>query len=405
MDSKNIIERSKLKVLHANLWLTRQFIGQSTSERRMWEHRSLTQLGPDPFQPKSGHHHVWLRQYWNSRHNLDPFFEPTSLQLAAFSGITEAVRHLLDDEKSEVDLQTAEGSKALEFAAFRGYLDVVQLLLDKSADIGLDWKDTHEAFRMAVYGNREKVAQLLIERGVGKAIYEMDREDSPLYIAAFYDREQIVEQLLRFITQTDDQEVDPKRASTIGAALERASLWGHEKVVKLLLHLIAQNGHQLGLETLQPYSIPVALEAASEFGHKEVVKQLLNFFVETDDQVVDARWSLTIAAASPTASREGRVKVVELLLANGGKMIVQKEDAKHASAYALSLWQAAYRGHNQVVELLLEQGTDLYIHGACGSNIRNAVFRWRGEWKEDQLEERGEKDIEARGRKGQTCRR
>jgi ankyrin repeat protein len=352
------------------------------------------------FNPKSGHYHVWRRQYWISRHTLDPFFEPTSLQLAALSGITEAVRHLLDDEKSEADSPTSDGSKALEIAAMKAHLDVVQLLLDRRADIGLDWKDTHEAFRMAVYGNHKKVAQLLIERGVGKAIYEMDREDSPLYIAAFYDREQIVEQLLRFITQIDDQEVDPKRASTIGAALERASLWGHEKVVKLLLHFIAQTGHQLGLETLQPYSIPVALEAASEFGHKEVVKQLLNFFVETDDQVVDARWSLTIAVALPTASREGRVKVVELLLANGGKMIVQKEDAKHASVYALSLWQAAYRGHNQVVELLLEQGTDLYIHGACRSNIRNAVFRWRGEWKEDEQPIRGtRKGYRSKGKK------
>lgn len=256
---------------------------------------------------KSPHYAVWFPNYWRSEQRYSGVPEWTSLHLAGYVGHTEVVRHLLDHEKMSVDSKNREGTTAFISAAARGHLAVVQLLLDRGAEIRQRTKSHDNALWAASAEGHEKVVQLLLDRGV-----EFD---------------------------------------------------------------IAKTGNC------------APLQAASGRGHEKVVEKLLQFIAQTDDQDLDTRQTSACVAALVTASENGHEKVVELLLGKGAQIKIQKVDAAHASAYAWSLQQATRRRHEKVVELLLEKGTDLDTQGACHSNIRKALSRWRKKmWKEHEQE-------------------
>jgi Ankyrin repeats (many copies) len=145
--------------------------------------------------PKSGHHDVWLRKYWQSTHTFRSVRKMSSLSLAAFMGHTEVVRYLLDDEKSDVDSRTSDTITAFGLAADRGNVAVVQLLTDKRTFLVQDTDRIDAVFLDALANNHEKLQQLLIDRGFKQAVFD-PWGFSLLETAACWGHEKAVEQLL-----------------------------------------------------------------------------------------------------------------------------------------------------------------------------------------------------------------
>ena len=86
----------------------------------------------------------------------------------AKKGHLEAMKLLLDADRSLVNARDSDGSTPLHCASWKGHDELVTLLLDCGADINSrnendHWGDT--PLHAAAHGNRRAVAAILIERG------------------------------------------------------------------------------------------------------------------------------------------------------------------------------------------------------------------------------------------------
>ncbi|CEN59972.1 Putative Ankyrin repeat domain containing protein [Aspergillus calidoustus] len=82
-------------------------------------------------------------------------------QVASSGGHQEIVQLLLD-KGADVNVQ---GGNALQAASARGYQEIVQLLLDKGADVNAQGGEYGNALQAASEGRHEKIVKLLKKRG------------------------------------------------------------------------------------------------------------------------------------------------------------------------------------------------------------------------------------------------
>ena len=200
------------------------------------------------------------------------------------------------------DIDTSHAPTALHFAAERGYLNVVRLLLESEADIDKVTKKGASSLQLALDYGQKHVAKLLLE-----------------------------------------SRADAKKTTDLGStALHLASRRGDLEMVRLLLAAGVDKDHstQLGI---------TALYLAAAEGHLEVVESLLVTPVNKD---VITKSGLTALHA---AAEGGHVEVVQLLL----KAAVDPN--KTSSEGATALHSAAAGGHLEVVSLLLEAGCEMSI--------------------------------------------
>jgi len=88
----------------------------------------------------------------------------TSLITAVENGDTEVVQLLLD-KGADIETENYDGSTALIWAAANGHTEVVKLLLDKGANIQARNVHGHTALVMAAAYDRTEVVQLLLDNG------------------------------------------------------------------------------------------------------------------------------------------------------------------------------------------------------------------------------------------------
>ncbi|MBV7328333.1 ankyrin repeat domain-containing protein [Chloroflexi bacterium TSY] len=87
---------------------------------------------------------------------------------AAKSGDAETVKALLNEDPDLVHATGPGGSTPLHHAAWKGYVEIVELLLDAGADIDAHNNNTHWGtipLHAASHGKRTAVAKLLVQRG------------------------------------------------------------------------------------------------------------------------------------------------------------------------------------------------------------------------------------------------
>jgi ankyrin repeat protein len=196
--------------------------------------------------------------------------------------------------------QIENGITMLHVASQRGYVKVVEALLEHNADVN---------------------------RTVKK------NDVTPLHIAAYVDHLD-VEAILRFIAGMDSKN-DGKTALHFAAQ-------GHLDVVKILLKFSAsidskyENGR-------------TALHLAAERGHLGVVKILLKFGASIDSRHKYGSTPLHFAA------EQGHLDTVEVLI-KFGAIIDSKDEAGDTPLHI-----ASDEGHKQTVIALLEHGSDINI--------------------------------------------
>jgi hypothetical protein len=155
-----------------------------------------------------------------------------ALQAAAWHG-HERVVQLLLDRGANVNAQGGSYGDALQAASYRAYESIVQLLLDRGANVNAQGGSYGNALQAASYGGKESIVQLLLDRGADVNV-KGGPYGSALQAASYWRKESIVQLLL-------DRGADVNvKGGRWGNAVQAAVVWGHWEVGELLLSKCAK---------------------------------------------------------------------------------------------------------------------------------------------------------------------
>ncbi|KAJ6458903.1 ankyrin repeat domain-containing protein [Mycena vulgaris] len=254
---------------------------------------------------------------------------------------------IVSDLLTQVDLATEAIDQALYAASYRGHSQIVQLLINKGADVNTQGGHVGNALRAASYNGHELVVQHLLNKGADVNAQGGYYGDA-LQAASYNGHELVVQHLLNKGADVNAQ------GGYYGDALQAASLNGHELVVQLLIDKGADVNAQGGW-------YGNALQAASYRGHELVVQLLLDKGADVNAQ------GGYYGNALQAASLNGHELVVQLLLDKGADVNAQ------GGYYGNALQAASYNQHELVVQLLLDKGADVNAQGGYYGNALQAA--------------------------------
>ncbi|KAL7957775.1 hypothetical protein V8C34DRAFT_314629 [Trichoderma compactum] len=283
----------------------------------------------------------------------------TSLHLAAYFGIEEAVEALLNKTKIDVGTHDENGSTPPSRPAYNGQQDNVSLYGDGP-------------LASAAWNGHEAVVKLLLETPSIDTDVRYPGPGTPLYRAACNGHDAVVKLLL-------SAGADPNLGNEDQTPLSKAAEGGHEAVVKLLLAMPSIGIHSSGRHCETP------LYKAADKRHAAVVTLLLAAGASPD---VQDQFGTT---ALMRAADHGDASLVETLLAAGAKSDVRDQLGSTTLGYALllaagadanldeddgttPLSRAAGKGYTSIVELLLAAGADPDVEDEHGRTpLRHAT--------------------------------
>ena len=189
---------------------------------------------------------------------------------------------LLLDRGADIRTESSWNGTDLHLAAKHGHEAVVRLLLDKGAKVEAKNKVDQTALHLAATEGHEAVAQLLLN--MNAAVEEKDEMGwTALHCAAHGGYVAIAR---HFIDWGANIEATEKQGRT---ALHYAAQRGHEAVVKLLLDRGAN------IEAKCKFTDSTALHDAALYGHVAVTELLLDKGADTEARSVDGKTAMDIA--------------------------------------------------------------------------------------------------------------
>ncbi|KAK0302368.1 hypothetical protein LTR01_008795 [Friedmanniomyces endolithicus] len=171
-----------------------------------------------------------LSRPWDGRPDIHrKVAELTSpLYAASHEGVKDAVCTILNDIRTNVNIQWADKGTALYAASARGHEKVVEMLLAKGADVNAQGGHYGGALQTASARGNEKVVEMLLAKGADVNA-QGGHYGGALQTASARGHEKVVEMLLAKGADVNAQ------GGHYGGALQTASVGGHEKVVDMLL--------------------------------------------------------------------------------------------------------------------------------------------------------------------------
>ena len=231
------------------------------------------------------------------------------------------------EKGAEPDAVDRDGRTPLSWAAEKGFVEVVKILLQKR--VNLEHRRTPPGFTPLVYAAAENedttVMELLLKAGA-QVVYKDKDQCTALQGAISRGRPAAVELLLmRGAKMPGDVSGVP------GWVLEWAASEGHWDVVKQLLITGVDVEYKDGKNR-------TALSWAAEAGNKELVGLLLDKGANSEANDIDGQTPLFYAV--------GNIEVVKLMLARGANQEARDKYGRTA------LSRAEARGYKDVIKLL-----------------------------------------------------
>lgn len=260
-------------------------------------------------------------------------------QLQSYANIPGSTSTGTTTEKAiEIDSETdSNHDTALTLACAGGHEELVELLLNRKANIEHRDKKGFTPLILAATAGHEKVVEILINAGADLEAQSERTKDTPLSLACSGGRYEVVELLLKYGANKEHRNVSDYTPLSLAAS------GGYVNIIKLLLNhgaeINSRTGSKLGIS-------PLMLAAMN--GHANAVRLLLDMGSDINAQIETNRnTALTLACF------QGRHEVVSLLLD-------RKANVEHRAKTGLTpLMEAASGGYIEVGRVLLDKGADV----------------------------------------------
>ena len=279
------------------------------------------------------------------KRNFKPRKGHTPLHWATQEGCTGMVQLLLLDQGINPDSGHADEHIGLPtplcLASRCGHIEIVQLLLDRGADIEARDSNRYTPLCLASRWRHIKIVQLLLDRGADIEARASDNR-TPLCLASWCGHIEIVQLLL-------DRGADIKaRDSDRRTPLYLASSGGHIEIAQLLL----DRGADIEARDSDNRT-PLCL--ASRYGYIKIVQLLLDRGADTEARDSDNHTPLYLACGCRY------IGIVQLLLDRGANIESRNNDGE------TPLHKAVCNNDFKTVQLLLDHGADVNVTGHGGS--------------------------------------
>jgi ankyrin repeat protein len=258
------------------------------------------------------------------------------LLLASEKGDVKQVRMMLDLGASPICRDDEFGGTPLHWAAYRGHVNALEVLLNRGADVNLPNKDGRTALILAAGMGHESVVKVLLERGARPEAAGSDGRNAEDWARRWH-RTAVLKLL------------HPEAAKV-------AEKPQGEKSEKGTRRRSVKPSAQTG-----PQDISRALVAAAKKGAEDKLRSLLE--EGADPNTVDNSSGSTVLHL---AVRGAHVEATSVLLEKGAD-----PNAKDRLRGLSALMEASERGPSSIVKMLLDKGAD---PNAVGPGRKNALI-------------------------------
>ncbi|EMD92284.1 hypothetical protein COCHEDRAFT_1134609 [Bipolaris maydis C5] len=273
----------------------------------------------------------------------------TVLWWASRNGCEASARLLLAADSVMVNSKDKDGKTPLLVAVEQGNYEVIEMLLDKGANVNAQGGQYGNTLQAALARNHEEIAMLLLDKGADVNAKGGGRYSNALQAASALGYKEIAMLLL-------DKGADVNaQGGYYGNALQAALAYSHKEIAMLLLDKGADVNAQGGQHGN-------ALQAALARNHEEIAMLLLDKGADVNAQGVE--YSNALQAASAYGYKE----IVMLLLDKGADV-----NAKGGGRYSNALQAASACGHKEIAILLLDKGANVNTQGGLYSNAVQAA--------------------------------
>jgi ankyrin repeat protein len=267
------------------------------------------------------------------------------------TALTEAVANdhadvveLLLERGANLDVRDAEGFTALTLAVAKGHRAIVAALVRRGADLEALAADGMTALMIAAADGRLDLVQLLLDAGAdpNAAAQVLMFTLTPLGMATRKGHQEVADALVAAGARVDTSPVE------MGFAMRKAVEDDDRETVRRLI--------AAGADLLSATGGGDLLQAAAAKGHVEMIRLLLGAGIPPEvPSWVSGKTALIVAAEN------GQAGAVEALLKAGAKVhapVKGDESLLSLHAGSTALVMAARAGHAEVVRRLLDAGAD-----------------------------------------------
>ena len=304
---------------------------------------------------------------WGLDNNIITNFVPEGSKISENN--IEEITEILNEQYRELDEKGGTRGIRLHNLAFRGDAAGVSRLLDMGADIEKPNSSGTPLMHAASYGQLE-VVQLLIDRGANIMTLDIGSnrsEGSAIDHAAVYGKETVVRELLakgaKFTFQSMYPNLFPNRHEPRNYILLQKCASGESApIVRLLLE---QGANVEALEGKRNNG-KTPLLLAAQGGHYDSIRALLEYGADIN-AIYNKKTALMLAIEGWSHLNDGRAAVIELLIDKGINIDMVDEDGDTAlmiSAHRNRLYESL-----RIFQIILKKGADISIRNTGGETV------------------------------------